>query len=166
MKSKSRIYLIGLPGTGKSHFGKELALELGLPFYDLDDLIEDSEKRVITNIFEKEGEDYFRNIEAELLKNVTKKEQFVLATGGGSPCFHQGIEFMNDHGITIYITQDKETLVERLSRNSERPLMYGDVALKVDQLLSTRSKYYNQADITISHRNAKALSAQLAQFRS
>lgn len=164
MKSKSRIYLIGLPGTGKSHFGQELKNEISLPFFDLDDLIEQKEGIPISNIFENKGEDYFRKIESELLRSFSEKESFILATGGGSPCFHNGIDLMNNVGVTIYLTQDKKTLIDRLSGKSHRPLMQNDVGNKVDELLKTRSKYYNQADITISHRDVKLLSAQILDF--
>lgn len=157
MKSKNRIYLIGLPGTGKSHFGKVLAAETGLPFYDLDALIEDQESRKITEIFETSGEVNFRQIESNLLLSFSAKEKFILASGGGTPCFHNGIQIMNETGITVYLTQDRATLIERISKKSHRPLMQGDVENRIDELLKTRSQFYEQADITMADRDAKKL---------
>lgn len=166
MKSKNKIYLIGLPGTGKSHFGKVLEEEIGIPFFDLDDLIEEKEGRAISEIFEKEGEDYFRKVESEMLHSVSSKSQFILATGGGSPCFHDGIQFMNNNGVTVYLTEKKAVLVNRLSIKSHRPLMQDDIENKIDELLKTRSQYYDQADLVISHRNANEAYQQILSLKS
>ncbi|MFT6867273.1 MAG: shikimate kinase [Cyclobacteriaceae bacterium] len=164
MKSQQKIYLIGLPGTGKSHFGKVLAAEIGFPFYDLDALIEEKESRKINELFESEGESYFRRIESELLKNISGKNQFILATGGGTPCFHDGIHYMNENGVTVYLTQDRATLIERISKKSHRPLMQGDVEKRINELLETRSQYYDQADVTIAHRDAPTLIDLIQKF--
>ena len=166
MKSKQKIYLIGLPGTGKSYFGKILAEATGLEFADLDKIIEENEGRTISTIFETDGEDYFRKVEAKLLRNFSAKDEFILATGGGSPCFHDGISFMNEKGITIYLTQDRETLIERISRKSHRPLMQGDVENRIDELLRIRSQFYDQADITISHRDASKAIKEINRIKS
>ncbi|MEP4533849.1 MAG: shikimate kinase [Cyclobacteriaceae bacterium] len=166
MKSKQKIYLIGLPGTGKSYFGKILAEATGFEFADLDKIIEEKEGRTISTIFETDGEDYFRRTESTLLRSFSEKEEFILATGGGSPCFHDGISFMNENGITIYLTQDRETLIERISRKSHRPLMQGDVENRIDELLRIRSKFYNQADITISHRDATKAMNEIDKLKS
>ncbi|MEO9475138.1 MAG: shikimate kinase [Cyclobacteriaceae bacterium] len=164
MKSKQKIYLIGLPGTGKSYFGKILAEATGFEFADLDKIIEENEGRSISTIFETDGEDYFRKVEASLLRDFSEKGEFILATGGGSPCFHDGMSFMNENGITVYLTQDRETLIERISRKSHRPLMQGDVENRIDELLRTRSQYYNQADITIEHRDAHKVIAKIEKL--
>ncbi|WP_258105450.1 shikimate kinase [Marinoscillum sp. MHG1-6] len=162
MKSRNRIYLIGLPGTGKSYFGKILAEETGLPFYDLDHIIEEKEGCEITEIFETKGEDYFREVEAGCLSGFNNKEGFILATGGGAPCFHDGIEVMNAHGVTIYLTQERAVLIERLSAKSHRPLLQNNVAEKVDKLLEVRGPIYEQANITIAHREADKVMAEIA----
>jgi shikimate kinase len=164
MKSKNKIYLIGLPGTGKSYLARLLAAEIGATTFDLDKLIEHQEGRKISEIFETDGEEHFRQIEANTLASVTEKESFILATGGGTPCFHDGIDHMNKHGITVYLTEKKEIIVERLSRTSHRPLVQGDVEKRVDELLAARGKIYEQADITISHRDPQLLLAAIQQL--
>lgn len=164
MKSKQKIYLIGLPGTGKSYFGKVLSHETGIPFYDLDQIIEEEEQKKIEEIFKDEGEEYFRELEADLLETFSNRDQFILATGGGAPCFFDGIDVMNEDGITVYLKQKREILIERLSRSSHRPLMKGDVEKKVDELLSTRSQFYEQADIIITHRDPEELLVQIDEL--
>lgn len=156
--------MIGLPGTGKSFMARLLAAETGVETLDLDKLIEQGERRKISDIFEQDGEGQFREIEAETLRSVSSKESFILATGGGTPCFHDGIEKMNEVGVTIYLTEKKEVIVERLSQASHRPLMQNDVENRIDQLLKTRSHFYEQADLIVAHRNAKNLLAQIEQL--
>ncbi len=164
MKSKKKIFLIGLPGTGKSFLARLLTSETGVNTYDLDKLIEQNEGRKISDIFEKDGEAKFREIEAHTLLGVASKDSFILATGGGTPCFHNGIDVMNKMGVTIYLTEKKEVIVERLSRSSHRPLVQDDVENRINQLLETRSQYYEQADLIVAHRDPKRLLAEIDQL--
>ena len=164
MKSKKKIFSIGLPGTGKSFLARLLVSETGAKTYDLDKLIEQNEGRKISDIFEEDGEARFREIEAATLLEVASKDSFILATGGGTPCFHNGIEVMNQIGITIYLKEKNEVIVDRLSRSSHRPLVQDDVANRVNQLLETRSQYYEKADLIIAHRDPKRLLAEIDQL--
>lgn len=164
MKSKKRIFLIGLPGTGKSFLANLLADETGIETFDLDELIEQNEKRKISYIFETDGEERFREIEADMLKTIAEKNSFILATGGGTPCFHDGMSKMNSMGITVYLTEDKEVLVNRLSSASHRPLIKENAANRIDELLMTRRQFYEQADLVVAHRDPKKLLFEIDQL--
>ncbi len=121
-----KIFLTGMPGCGKSTFGRKVARELNLDFIDLDKEIIKKEELSITEIFELKGEDHFRKIESELLKDISMaNDNFVLATGGGAPCFYDNMDFMNDQGHTVFIDTPIDTLLERLSLSgiNKRPLI-------------------------------------------
>jgi len=152
------IYLVGMPGCGKSYFGKKLATELDCALIDLDKVIEDKEGMEIAEIFSSKGEDYFRKIENEVLKETTKECKFqIISTGGGTPCFHDGIDYMNQHGITVFLETERELLIERIARKSHRPLMQGDTEARVDELLKARLPIYKKAQISIAHREVDLL---------
>ncbi len=118
------IFLIGLMGSGKSFWAHKLGKVLNVPAFDLDKEIEKAEGKTIAQIFAEEGEAYFRQKENEVLKTFAFKNNFILATGGGAPCFHDNIEWMNDHGITIWIDEPLVTIASRLLKEkSHRPLI-------------------------------------------
>jgi shikimate kinase len=120
-----RIYLIGFMGAGKTHTGKILSKKLNVPFFDLDDLIESNEQKTIPEIFDLEGEEYFRTVERDLLYEITEaKEAMVLSCGGGAPCFFNNIDYMNQNGITVWIDTPYDILLGRLrAGKSKRPLL-------------------------------------------
>ena len=98
-----KIFLIGLPGSGKTTLGKQVASHLSIPFVDLDAAIEKAEQRTIPEIFKQSGENYFRKIESDLLKKWAESTtDFLMATGGGAPCFFDNVEVMNRAGITFF----------------------------------------------------------------
>ncbi len=118
------IYLIGFMGCGKTTVGKKLASKLGKPFIDLDLQIEEEQGRSIRQIFEEFGEDYFRKLESETLKSISKLESFVLSVGGGTPCHSGNIDFMKKTGLTIYLEMTPAQLASRIRQNkSKRPLV-------------------------------------------
>ena len=111
-------------GSGKSYWKQHLAKMLKTGGYDLDFIIEAQEEKSINEIFNEDGEDYFRKTEAKLLRWFAEKKVFVLATGGGTPCFHENMEWMNEQGITIWIDEQIEVLAERLFKEKDhRPLI-------------------------------------------
>ena len=90
-------------GSGKSVVGRKLSSATGLNFVDLDNYILKKEDRTINEIFDEEGEDYFRQTEHRLLKEIIEKDDFILSCGGGTPCFFDNMTMMNRNGITIYL---------------------------------------------------------------
>lgn len=115
-----------MPGCGKSTFGRKVARELDLEFIDLDKEIIKAEELSVAEIFELKGEDHFRNIESQLLKDISlANDNFVLATGGGAPCFFDNMDFMNEQGSTVFIDTPIDILLERLNLSgiNKRPLI-------------------------------------------
>jgi len=152
-----KIFLIGLPGSGKTTIGKHLAERLSLPFIDLDFEIEKAESQTVQKIFAERKENYFREIESKTLKGLcTGKGDFVLATGGGTPCFYDNIEVMNNSGKTIFIDVQAAEIVDRLSKTIlvERPLFAKlspeQLKDKIQWLRSQRIPFYRQAGLTIN----------------
>ncbi|MDW7693320.1 shikimate kinase [Flammeovirgaceae bacterium SG7u.111] len=148
-----RIYLIGMPASGKSTVGSELAERLGYDFVDTDDLIAEREGIGIPEIFSEKGEDYFRKVEGDVLRS-TLPEKAVIATGGGVPCFAGNMEFIKEQGISVYLKVPVEELASRsMAQHGARPLLKDFVGLQLlDELkskLKAREVFYNQADLQI-----------------
>ncbi len=157
-----KIYLIGMPGSGKSTLGRQLADQLSLPFVDLDAVIEDFEQKSVKDIFREHGEDHFRIIESQQLREWAGSEKsFVMATGGGAPCFHQGIDIINQTGLSIFIDVSIDVLLRRLHANTDRPLLNTIDAKEKDEKLQTlrasRLNCYHQAHVTVVDPTLKKL---------
>ena len=119
---KNIIYVIGLSGCGKSTISKCLAKKLGYSFYDTDSLIEESENMIINNIFSKFGEPHFRALETIALEKISKKENSVIATGGGIILSEKNRAILKDNGIIIFIDRTPKNITENININS-RPLL-------------------------------------------
>ncbi len=151
-----KIFLIGLPGCGKSTLGKQLSRKLNIPFIDLDVEIERSMDLPIKGIFKKFGEPSFRKTETAMLKNISvQREEFVMATGGGAPIFFDNMIFMNNQGRTIFIDVPAREIADRISRSNleERPLLArlapDELKDQIEFLRSQRINFYNQASIRV-----------------
>src|ERR1051325_2976451 len=116
---ENRIFLVGMMGSGKTYWGEKIAANLGWKFFDLDKYIEEHEKMTITEIFENRGENYFRKVETKYLKELTAIESIVVATGGGSACFHGNMEMMNKAGETYYLKVKPETIKRRIKKEKK-----------------------------------------------
>lgn len=148
--AQTKIFLLGMMGSGKSYWAEKLKKKLKVPAYDLDLLIEMMEERSIKEIFEEDGEEYFRKAEAKMLRLFSEKKQFILSVGGGTACYNDNMKWMNKQGITIWIDEPVEILSERLSKEkSHRPLIQNldDVALNsfLEKLLEERTAFYDQS---------------------
>ena len=148
-----KIFLLGMPGAGKTTLGKQIAEILSVTFLELDQQIVEKEKLPIQDIFIQKGEDYFRQVESSLLKELTLKHQdFVMSTGGGAPGFFDNLEFMNQHGISLFINVSFDELARRLSKSKKkRPLLYGierdDFSGELKQKFQYRLPYYQKAQL-------------------
>ena len=146
-----KYFIVGYMASGKSTFGKELAKDKGLPFLDLDECVESREGRSISEIFAKEGEEYCRKREREILHEICNEaDEFVLATGGGTPCFFDNMDYMNQAGTTVFLNTSPLVIVDRLKRQrADRPLlaMYSDDELEffVREHLESRLSFYLKA---------------------
>lgn len=151
-----RIFLIGYMGSGKTSMGVKLAEILGFQFVDMDHHIEEKYLKSVSQIFAELGQDEFREIERKCLHEVAEFEDSVIATGGGAPCFFDNMEYMNQHGLTIYIQLSVEQLAVRLetSRAGKRPLLANrkgeDLRKFIEDGLTMREKFYSQAMYSVS----------------
>jgi shikimate kinase len=154
-----KIFLIGFMGSGKTYWGRLLALKLELPFFDLDTVITETEKKTISEVFSEKGEEYFRYKEKEVLEElVSDHDEFILSCGGGTPCFFNNIEFMKRNGKVLWLNTSIDILKERLLKERlARPLIraIGDIQLKayIIRKLSERKIYYEQADVMVNEEN-------------
>lgn len=147
------IFIIGFMGSGKTTAGKKLASLLGWKFIDLDKKIEEYTGKTIPEIFAGNGEEYFRGIETQLLRNLKSQTNTVISTGGGTPCHSDNMDFMINTGLTIYLKLTPGQLKSRLSGSKgERPLIKDlePVALQtfIEEKLSDRERWYDRSDIT------------------
>jgi shikimate kinase len=149
-------------GSGKSSLGKELAHKLGLFFIDLDSLIEEKISSSISEIFSTQGENKFREIEHQCLTETFNVDNVVISTGGGTPCFHDNMQIINEHGISIYIKLNAGMLASRLnSDKGKRPLLNGSdmdnsFQENIVQLLESREQYYLQAKVIVEGKDISA----------
>jgi shikimate kinase len=150
-----KIFLIGFMGSGKTHRGRQLSEKLNMPFFDLDEQIVNSEGKSINQIFEAEGEEAFRLKEKEILNIITESHHsFIMASGGGAPCYFNNIEYMNQSGITVWLNTPMPTLFKRLQlERAHRPLLreLSDAQLHsfIVRKFSDRKIYYEQAKVVI-----------------
>lgn len=162
----AKIFLTGYMGSGKSSAGKTLATQLGYEFIDLDKFIEQEYKMTIPEIFSSKGEKEFRSMEHNMLKKVIEKENVVVACGGGTPCYYNNMELMNNNGTTVYLKMSADSLVNRLMNAKEkRPLILNkdEKQLRefVNRQLEKREDVYHQAQYIVKGKdlNVKELAA-------
>ena len=134
------IYLCGFMGCGKSHIGRLLAEQKCMPFVDLDDYIVEKEGRSIPEIFEQSGEPYFRQLEAECLKELDSG--YVVATGGGTLINEGTSEFANAHGVTVFLDAEFELCYGRIKNDSNRPLVVNNTEEQLREIFEKRREIY------------------------
>jgi len=149
-RSFRHLVLIGMMGTGKTTIGKLIAEQYNLPFVDLDKEIEIKNKITIKEIFATFGEEYFRMLETEELQFVLKKQNSsVIATGGGIVLKEINKEMMLHSGFIVHLTAEYESIIKRLVDDQTRPLLTGDIAIKLKKIIDERAGLYDFADIKI-----------------
>lgn len=144
------IVLVGLMGAGKTKIGRRLAMRLGLPFFDSDQEIEAAAGETIEEIFANRGERVFRAGERRVIGRLLQQPVHVLATGGGAFMDPLTRKFIRRHGVSLWLRADLDTLVQRVSRRSDRPLLKaGDPRAILGELIERRHPIYAEADLTV-----------------
>jgi len=158
------IYLIGMMGSGKSTVGHLLAHELDYRFFDTDLVIEKVANQSINQIFEKEGETYFRTLETEILEQLSSYTRSVISTGGGIILKQKNWSYLR-YGLTIWLDVDVNILVTRLAEDETRPLLKEtDLTTKLTHILEQRINLYQQADLMIkieAHQTPEEITAHI-----
>ena len=149
------IILLGYMGVGKTSVGKVLAHKLGMQFYDLDWYIEERFRKKICDIFAEKGEDGFRTIERNMLHEAAEFENIVLSLGGGTPCFFDNMDYLNQCGTTLFLDASPQTIVKHLKiSHTVRPLLRDKKGEELLNHISTqiqqRMPYYSKAQYTIN----------------
>ena len=145
------IFLIGYMGSGKTTLGRGVEARAHISFVDLDQYIEEEYSTSISNLFKERGESGFREIERESLIELSDRKDILIACGGGTPCFFNNMELMNNIGITVWLDASIDVLHARLSEaKSQRPLIsnLNDEELReyITESLNKRNIYYSQAN--------------------
>lgn len=154
----SRIFLLGFMGTGKTHWAQQWADVHEAVFVDLDHEIELEVGKSVLDIFEENGEVFFREVEAKKLREISTQDNIIVSTGGGAPCFHENIQWMNDHGITVLLEAGPQYILERvLHEKQKRPLIKNlneaELLFFIQQKLEERMPFYRQAKYKLSAEN-------------
>lgn len=149
-----RVIFVGFMGCGKSTLGKKLAQSLKINFIDSDTEIEQHYQKTIGEIFAEHGESNFRELEAEYIEALDLRDDFVLATGGGMPCFGNNMDVLNNTGTTFYMERSPKELTNRLiNAKNKRPLIEGmseeELLSFVEDRLLLREEYYKKATVVL-----------------
>lgn len=163
MKQPSRIFLVGLPGAGKSTVGKYMASELGYAFIDLDERIEAQAGQPIRVLFQQSGEQHFREMERDALRAITETN-VVVATGGGAPCFHDNMDWMNTNGFTLFLNPSLDIIAERISKETHRPLIGEKPRESLEALLNQRITFYEKSGMESGRIEPCEILAELLRF--
>lgn len=151
-----RIYLTGFMTSGKSTLGSILANVLGWNFYDLDQEIEKDERMKVTEIFETNGEPYFREIESKKLKSLSEEKKVIISLGGGTIVNEENVKFITNNGKLVYLKVKPEIIYTRIKKKTDRPLFKEfvlaentkeDFIIKIKSMIDEREKYYNKANL-------------------
>lgn len=149
---RNNIYLIGFMGAGKSTIAKALQRSLGMELVEMDERIVKEQGMPITEIFEKYGEDHFRDIESELVRTIGEEGNTIVSCGGGVVVRPQNTEEMKKSGRIVFLTASPETVYERVKHSKERPILNGHMNVEyIAELMEKRRELYESAaDITIA----------------
>ncbi len=152
------IFLVGFMGSGKSFLGKLWASKYDLDFYDLDTLIEHTNHITVQEIFATKGEYFFREVEALVLRTTDQFTNAIVACGGGTPCFFNNMNWMNNNGITVFLNPNKSSIYTNLlPQKMLRPLIANLSDKELVEFILTkleeRLPFYNQSKITLQSEN-------------
>ena len=159
MDDKKNIILIGMMGAGKSTLGHLLDAKLSDFYYvDIDNKIEEEAGKLIPDIFEQDGEDYFRELESKVIKKFCSYHNQVIATGGGIVEKTENIDIMKKNGVLFYLKAKPQTLFERIKNSTHRPMLFHkDPMERINQLIKKREQLYEMADFEIDTEDKELL---------
>lgn len=148
------IFIIGFMGSGKTHWGRIWSAKEKLSFFDLDSEVENAFKMSVGAIFEEKGEEKFRELERYHLRKFASKKNFILATGGGTPCFDENLEWMKLHGKVFYLKAEPEFILEKvLNEVEKRPLLKNvnssELLFFIQKKLAEREPEYSKANVIL-----------------
>lgn len=145
-KYMKNIFLIGFMGSGKSTIAGRLSEKLGVPQVEMDELIVQEQGMAITEIFEKYGETYFRDIETGLVCRLQAQEGVVVSCGGGAVLRDENRKMMKESGVIVWLTAEPETILERVKYSSDRPVLNGRMNVEyITELMERRRACYEAA---------------------
>ena len=150
MKSKKNIVLIGMMGSGKSSIGKILSKKLNVSFIDIDRKIEEVESLSISDIFKKNGENYFRKIEEKISLKYLKSENNIISLGGGGFINSSIRKFCQKTCLSFWLNWKNETIIKRIYKSKKRPVVMNLTRDKINSLIKERSKIYELSDYKIN----------------
>ena len=170
---KQPIFLVGYMAAGKTSLGRYAAKRLGREFIDLDKYIEARFCQSISDLFAQRGEEGFRIIERNMLREVAEFENVLIATGGGTPCFYDNMAYMNERGVAVFLSCSVDVICQRITvAKVKRPLVEGctpeELRERVTSMLDARIPYYAQARYTFpsdEYEKATALAVATEQLR-
>ncbi|NLK61821.1 MAG: shikimate kinase [Fusobacteria bacterium] len=165
---KSNLVLVGFMGAGKSVIGKTLAKMLEMDIVDTDKMIESKMNMKINEIFEKYGEEYFRNIETEIAKDCLNFSNTIISTGGGIVLKEENINYLKQNSVVFLLNASAETIYDRVKNKTDRPLLKVENPLeKIKEMLEFRKKYYEgSADhiITTDNKSIMEVSSEIKKI--
>ena len=146
------ILLIGFMGTGKTTVSRWLSKDMNLKEVDMDKYIVEREQRPITDIFEQQGEEYFRKIETECLVEIQKEKGKIVSCGGGAVLKDENVRYMKEGGVIVLLTATPETVYERVKDGNDRPILNGNMNVEyIEQVMNKRkARYLEVADLIIA----------------
>ncbi len=149
-KKNMNIVLTGFMGTGKSKIGERLATELRMGYLDTDELIEKREKKSISAIFKKRGEEYFRRLETKVVKEVALLDNSVISTGGGAVLRGENMRMLKKNAFIVCLFASPEVILKRTKGDDNRPLLgVNNQKKRIEKLLAIRKPYYEKADFSV-----------------
>jgi shikimate kinase len=157
-QKRNLVFLTGFMGSGKSTIGPILANALGWDYVDIDKNIEFKANRTIVDIFASNGEQSFRALEREALRDLVSRDECVVSLGGGTLTVEENFEFIHQNGIIVYLQLSPDKIFQRVKHRADRPMLKGadgkslegvELQKRIDALLEFREQYYSKADIII-----------------
>lgn len=163
MKNTQNIFLIGFMGAGKSSIARELAKKLQMSIVEMDQRIVEEQGMTINEIFEKFGEDHFRDIESQLILDLGNTEPVIVSCGGGVVIRPENSQYMKKSGKVVFLTAKPETIFERVCHSKDRPILNGNMNVEfIADLMGKRLPLYEAAADVMIHTDGKSI-AEIAE---